>query len=206
MAEKEYVLGNKAKDLYQYTRQVTKPGQDDTVKAQDVATVMRKLAAAGTPEEMRAQLTATAERLDKRRKRPFFPKSETFGMIKDLRDAARSILTGVYAANETQFNERPDDRLREIKAVIDEANLMLQLVELSHSLGYTDMKRMGTWTKRILDVKYMCLAWLKKDGARAKAIKASAERTDCETLVRLVREIMAAGLPQTNPDTARRRP
>jgi len=65
-------------------------------------------------------------------------------------------------------------------------------VELAHDLGYTDAKRMGTWTKRILDVKYMCLAWLKKDTERAKAILASRQRADCDTLVKLVREIVAA--------------
>lgn len=195
MAEKEYVLGNKAGDLYQYTRQVTKPGADDKVDTRDVATVMRKVAAAETLEEMRAMLNATAERLEHKRSRPYFPKSETFGMVKDLRDAARAILRGVFAANETKFNEHPEDRLREIKAVIDECGLMLQLVEKAHDLGYTDTKRMGTWTKRILDVKYMCLAWLKKDTERAKAILASRQRAECATLVKLVREIMAEERP-----------
>lgn len=195
MAEKEYVLGNKAKDLYQFTRQVTKPGPDDKVDAKDVAVVMRKIAAAETLEEMRSMLNATADRLDNRRRRPFFPKSETFGIIKDLRDGARATVRGVYAANETKFNEHPEDRLREIKAVIDECNLMLQLVELSHELGYIDMKRMGAWTKKILDVKYMCLAWLKKDGARAKAIIEKANRAECDRLVLLVREILAAEAP-----------
>lgn len=113
MAEKEYVLGNKAKDLYQYTRQVTKPGADDKVDTRDVAAVMRKMATAGTLEEMRNMLTATAERLEHKRSRPYFPKSESFGMIKDLRDAARAILRGVFAANETRFNDHPEDRLRE---------------------------------------------------------------------------------------------
>lgn len=192
MAEREYLLGNKAKDLYQYTRQVTKPGADEKVDARDVATVMRKMAAAGTLEEMRGTLTATAERLENKRKHPYFPKSESFGMVKDLRDAARAILRGVFAANETRFNDHPEDRLREIKAVIDECGLMLQLVELAHDLGYTDTKRMGTWTKRILDVKYMCLAWMKKDGARAKTILADKQRNECDALVKLVREIMAA--------------
>ena len=117
-------------------------------------------------------------------------------MVKDLRDGARAILRGVYAANETKFNERPEDRLREIKAVIDECNLMLQLVELAHDLGYTDMKRVETWTKRILDEKHMCLAWLKKDSARAKAVMEDRQRADCEKLVRLVREILAAEVPQ----------
>ena len=197
MAEREYLLGNKAKDLYKYTRQVTKPGADEKVDARDVATVMRRMAAAGTLEEMRGTLTATAERLENKRKHPYFPKSESFGMVKDLRDAARAILRGVFAANETRFNDHPEDRLREIKAVIDECGLMLQLVELAHELGYTDTKRMGTWTKRILDVKYMCLAWMKKDGARAKAILADRQRTECGTLVKLVREILAAERPPT---------
>ena len=197
MAEREYLLGNKAKDLYKYTRQVTKPGADEKVDARDVATVMRRMAAAGTLEEMRGTLTATAERLENKRKHPYFPKSESFGMIKDLRDAARAILRGVFAANETRFNDHPEDRLREIKAVIDECGLMLQLVELAHDLGYTDTKRMGTWTKRILDVKYMCLAWMKKDGARAKAIMDDRQRTECGTLVKLVREILAAERPPT---------
>ena len=89
MAEKEYVLGNKAKDLYQFTRQATKPGPDDKVDAKDAAKVMRTIAKARTIEEMRDMLNAAADRLDNRRKRPFFPKSETFGMIKDLRSGAR---------------------------------------------------------------------------------------------------------------------
>lgn len=198
MADKEYKLGNKAKDLYQFTRQATKPGPDDKVDAKDVSQVMRTIAKAKTVEEMRDMLNATADRLDNRRKRPFFPKSETFGMIKDLRGASRAIICGVYAANETRFVDHPEDRLREIKAVIDECNLMLQLVELAHELGYTDMKRMGVWTKKILDVKHMCLAWLKKDGERAKEILARQEREDCEKLVLLVREILAAEAPRTS--------
>ena len=73
---------------------------------------------------------------------------------------------------------------------------MLQLVELAHDLGYTDMKRMGVWTKRILDVKHMCLAWMKKDSERAKTILAKRERDNCEMLVVLVREILAAEVPR----------
>lgn len=49
-----------------------------------------------------------------------------------------------------------------------------------------------------LDVKHMCLAWLKKDGERAKAVLAKRERDDCEKLVLLVREILAAEAPQAS--------
>ena len=208
MAEKEYVLGNKAKDLYQYTRQVTKPGADDKVDTRDVAAVMRKMATAGTLEEMRNMLTATAERLEHKRSRPYFPKSESFGMIADLRGAARNIVRGVHAANETIFIENPEERLKEIKAVIDECNLMLRLVALSNDLGYTDIKRVETWTNKILDVKRMCLSWMKKDGERAKKILAEKDREKMTVIVALVREIMAAEAAgkEKTMDTARRQP
>ena len=66
----EYVLGNKAKELYRYTKEVTQPVPDDTVKADDVSKVMRMIARANTLEEMRGTLYATADRLDNRKKRP----------------------------------------------------------------------------------------------------------------------------------------
>ena len=185
----EYVLGNKAKELYRYTKEVTQPVPDDTVKAEDVSKVMRIIAQAHTAEEMRATLYATADRLDNRKKRPRFPKSESFGMIKDLRDA-RIAMRSIHAANDTNFKEHPMDRLTEIKRTIDECNLLLQLVELAHDLGYIDKKRMGTWTSKITDVKKMSLSWLKKDGARAAAIKEGQDRQQLKQLVALVREIM----------------
>ena len=52
----EYVLGNKAKELYRYTKEVTQPVPDDTVKAEDVSKVMRIIAQAHTAEEMGATL------------------------------------------------------------------------------------------------------------------------------------------------------
>lgn len=148
----EYKLGNKALELYRYTLQVTRPVADDKVDAKDVAKVLRTIARADTIEEMRELLLKTADRLDKKPGRPRFPKSESFGMIADLRGAARNIVRGVHAANETIFIENPEERLKEIKAVIDECNLMLRLVALSNDLGYTDIKRVETWTNKILCV------------------------------------------------------
>lgn len=190
MAEREYFLGNKAKELYRYTKEVTQPVPDDTVKASDVCQVMRTIATAQTIEEMRGMLLATADRLENRRQRPRFPKSESFGMIKDLRDAARTAMRSIHAANDTNFKENPLGRLTEIKRTIDECNLLLQLVELSHELQYIDKKRMGTWTGKITDVKRMSLSWLKKDGARAAAFKDAQDRQQTERLVAMVREIM----------------
>ena len=204
----EYKLGNKALELYRYTNQVTKPVADEKVDAKDVAKVLRTIARANTIEEMRELLLKTADRLDKKPGRPRFPKSESFGMIADLRGAARNIVRGVHAANETIFIENPEERLKEIKAVIDECNLMLRLVALSNDLGYTDIKRVETWTNKILDVKRMCLSWMKKDGERAKKILAEKDREKMTVIVTLVREIMAAEAAQKakTMDAARRQP
>lgn len=204
----EFKLGNKAVELYRYTLQVTRPVADEKVDAKDVAKVMKTIARADTIEEMRELLLKTADRLDKKPGRPRSPKSESFGMIADLRGAARNIVRGVHAANETIFIENPEERLKEIKAVIDECNLMLRLVALSNDLGYTDIKRVETWTNKILDVKRMCLSWMKKDGERAKKILAEKDREKMTVIVTLVREIMAAEAAQKakTMDAARRQP
>lgn len=203
----EFKLGNKAVELYRYTLQVTRPVADDKVDAKDAAKVMKTIARADTIEGMRELLLKTADRLDKKPGCPRFPKSESFGIIADLRGAARNIVRGVHAANETIFTERPEERLKEIKAVIDECNLMLQLVALSHDLGYADIKRVETWTNKALDVKRMCLAWMKKDGERAKKILAEKDREKMTVIIALVRDIMAAEeAGKTKMDTARRQP
>jgi len=201
MAEKEYVLGNRAKELYRYTKQVTQPVPDDKVAAKDVAQVMRTIAQAHTIAEMRMTLLTTAERLDGKRDRRRFPKSESFGMIADLRNAARTAMRHVLAANEVNFRDHPEERLREIKAAIDDCNLLLQLIDLSHDLQYIDTKRMGTWTKKVTDVKYMSLAWLRKDGARAASLLKDRDQQHMEALVRLVREIIAKEGAARNLDT-----
>ena len=103
--------------------------------------------------------------------------------------------------------EHPEARLKEIKAVIDECNLILQLVALSEELKYADIKRVETWTNKILDVKRMCLAWMKKDGERAKKILAEKDREKMTVIIALVRDIMAAeAAGKTKMDTARRQP
>lgn len=194
MPEKEYLLGTRAKELYLHTKKVTRPVPDDTVNARDVAKVMRTIAQAKTPEEMREMLTATADRLEKRHDRKRFPKSETFDMIKDIRDAARAILKGVHAANEANFNSDPETRLREIKGVIDETGLLLKLIEAAQELDYIDVKRMATWTKKVTDVKYMCLAWLKKDTARANKQKAAEKAKEEERVAAIVTDALYRGM------------
>ena len=64
-------------------------------------------------------------------------------------------------------------------------------VTLCNDLGYADIKRVETWTGKILDVKRMCLAWLKKDGERAEKNQREKDSGRLKALIALVREILA---------------
>ena len=55
-------------------------------------------------------------------------------------------------------------------------------MEISQALGYISMKRMGHWTKLIADVKYMTLAWKKKDSERAKGLRQQERTKEFELL------------------------
>ncbi len=206
MPEKDYVLGTKARELYRYTKKVTRPVPDDKVDAKDVAKVLRTIARAQTPEQMQQMLNTTAERLEKKRQRPRFPKSETFDMIADIRSAARAIMRGVHSANETNFRTDPEIRLQAIKTVIDECNLLLQYIEISKEEGYIDKARMETWTKKTTDVKYMSMSWLKKDGARARVEREKQEAEQMQRISAIVAETVRATMEQSAAGRTAQRP
>ena len=58
MPEKEYVLGNKTKDLLVYSFVVTKPISDKTVNVGDAVKFLARLS--GLPEEEKAKLVESA--------------------------------------------------------------------------------------------------------------------------------------------------
>ena len=129
MPEKEYVLGNKTKDLLAYSFVVTKP-----------------------------------------------------------------IVKNFHAANDCSFQTEYDRRLDLIHAALNDCNLLLKLVEISQALGYISVKRMGHWTKLITDVKYMTLAWKKKDTERAKTLRRQEETRDYELQASIIAGAVARAL------------
>lgn len=170
MAEKEFVLGNKVKDLLVYTFVVTKPISDKTLEIKDVLKMLQTIKS--LPPEARDDLIQEQiDAIQKTTSKQGFPKSAVHTYIKELRQAAVSAMKNVHAANECSFNVEPERRIHLIHAALDDCNLLLKLVEISQQLGYINIKRMAHWTKLITDVKYMTLAWKKKDTERAKVIK-----------------------------------
>lgn len=190
MAEKEYVLGNKTKDLLVYSFVVTKPIGDKTMEIGEVIKMMETII--GLPEDAKDDFIR--ECLDKMKKassKQGFPKSALHTYIKTIRETAVSIVQNIHAANDCSFQTEYERRLDLIHAALNDMNLLLKLVEVSHSLGYISIKRMGTWTKLIADVKYMTLAWKKKDTERAKVLRQQSRTKEFELLGGIIANAVA---------------
>lgn len=147
MAEKEYLLGNKAKDLLVYTTTVT--GNTN-----------------------------------------LFPKRVRFTYSNDLLLTAKSILKNIHAANECIFSTEYARRLDLLKDVLDDCNYMLQIIEICVELAFIDLRRCEHWSMQVLDIKYMVMAWRRKDGERASALICAAEAQRLEKEKAVIREIM----------------
>lgn len=68
--------------------------------------------------------------------KPRFPKSQSFGYCKALRDAALSILERIQAANDYYFETQFEERLIALDEVLQKCGLMLHLIDLSLKRGY----------------------------------------------------------------------
>jgi hypothetical protein len=177
MAEKEYVLGNKTKDLLVYTFTVTKPIGDKTMDINEVVKILRTIKE--LPEaEREAFIIEVIDSMNKSNSKQGFPKSAVYTYAKTIRETAVLILRNIHAANDCNFQTEYERRIDLIHAALQDCNLMLKLVEISQALGYISMKRMEHWTKLITDVKYMTLAWKKKDTQRAREIARQEQEKD----------------------------
>lgn len=196
MAEKEYVLGNKTKDLLVYTFLVTKPISEKTLDISDAIREVRTISSLS--ENERALYSQNLiEDLEKRSKKEGFPKSAVHTYAKVIRETAVSIVRNIHAANDCSFQTEYKRRLELIHYALNDCNLLLKMVEISHELGYISLKRMAYWTKMITDVKYMTLAWKKKDSERAREIERKVRTADYRLHASIVAEAVAAAIAKS---------
>lgn len=190
MAEKEYVLGNKTKDLLVYSFLVTKPIGDKTMEISEIVKLLETVLGL-SQEEKDDFIRECIEKMNRTNSKQGFPKSALHTYIKTIRETAVSVMKNIHAANDCSFQTEYDRRLDLIHAALNDMNLLLKLVEVSHSLGYIGIKRMGTWTKLIADVKYMTLAWKKKDTERAKVLRQQSRTKEFELLGGIIANAVA---------------
>ena len=117
MADKEYLLGNRARELLKYTNQATKVVTDD-VSQKDVRVILQKIAALDDIREVKSICQTTIGQLD-RKEKDGFTKAMYRCYGEDMRLIAKGIVRDVHAANGKMFATEYNERLRLIGKVLD---------------------------------------------------------------------------------------
>ena len=173
MADKEYLLGNRARELLKYTNQATKVVTDD-VSQKDVRVILQKIAALDDIREVKSICQTTIGQLD-RKEKDGFTKAMYRCYGEDMRLIAKGIVRDVHAANGKMFATEYNERLRLIGKVLDGCSLLLEYIQIVQYMGVISLKKSEIWTKKVLDVKYMTASWKKNDGARANKLRSDEE-------------------------------
>ena len=94
MAEKEYILGNKTKDLLVYTFTVTKPIGDKTMDISEVVKILRTIKELPDAER-EAFILEVVDSMEKANSKQGFPKSAVYTYAKTIRETAVLILRNI---------------------------------------------------------------------------------------------------------------
>lgn len=187
MAEKEFLLANKSRELLKYTKHKTKIVSDD-ISRRDARAIFHKIAQLDDIERIKAVCEEAVQIIDQSGKEGFTKANfRLYG--DDMRQIAKSIMRGVRAANNANCNTEYKTRIRQINDVLDDCSLLLDYIQICLEEKIIDLKTSSTWTQKVTDVKYMAAAWKKKtqDLARKpEAEKRVAEDAHLEAILRKV--------------------
>ena len=186
MADKEYVLGNKARELVKYTIQATKVVTGD-VSQRDVRKILQKVAELDDIRDVKAVCQQLIGSLDRTEKKGF-TKSGYRDYGEEMRKVARNIVRNIHAANGKMFVTEHEERLKLIGKILDNCSLMLEYIQICLDMEIISLERSGVWTKKVRDVQYMTMSWRKNDGARAKKLREEAAAAKDQRQVSLVKE------------------
>ena len=186
MAEKEFLLGVKARELLKYTKQATKVVSDD-ISPQDVRAILHKIAALEDIRDAREVCSQAINAVDRKQKEGFTKTAFRF-YGQDMREIAKQILLDVHAANNTHFLTEYDSRLHKIDAVLDGCSLLLEYITLCMDEKIISTAKGGVWTGKVMDVKRMAGKWRKNDGGRAKSLRDQAQAVRNRQQIGLVKE------------------
>lgn len=186
MAEKEFLLGVKARELLKYTKQATKVVSDD-ISPQDVRTIFHRIATLEDIRDAREVCSQAINAIDRKQKEGFTKTTFRF-YGQDMREIAKQILLDVHAANNTHFLTEYDSRLRKIDAILDGCSLLLEYITICLEDEIISKHKAGVWTGKVTDVKYMAASWRKNDGGRARKLREQAQAADDRRQTALVKE------------------
>ena len=185
MAEKEFLLGNKARELLCYTNRVTRIISDD-VSRSDVRAIIKRIAELNDIRDVKTVCSELIHTVDTKDREGFT--KGTFNLYgDDMRVIAKNIVKDVHSANNKHFATEYEERLRKIDDVLDGCSLLLEYIQICLDEHIISVKRSGVWTKKVTDVKYMAAAWRKNDGGRANKIETDRKNADAKRQYEMVK-------------------
>ena len=103
-----------------------------------------------------------------------FPKSEKYGICKDIRDMSRRTYILIRHANRiypVRSKEDLEAREKDQKKASELTSTLLDTIELSNRFGWITDHQMETWTNHCWKVLNMIKEWSKSDKMRYKELK-----------------------------------
>ena len=176
---KDFLLGNKARELLCYTKHATKVVSDDANR-RDVRMILHKIAQLEDIREVQKVCGEAVQMID-RSSREGFTKSNFRLYGEDMRVIAKSILR----------LHSHGHRIRKVNDVLDDCTLLLEYIQLCLDEKIIDVKKAGVWTKMVTDVKYMAIAWKKKSQEMARKPEAERRAAEDARIEAIVRRALA---------------
>ena len=185
MADKEFLLGNRARELLKYTNQATRIVSDD-ISRSGVREIITRISELDDIRDVKSVCSEMTHILDTRDKEGFT--KSTYRLYgEDMRMVAKGIIRDIHAANNKLFATEYEIRLRKIDDILDGCSLLLEYIQICLDEKIIGVKKAGVWTKKVSDVKYMASAWKKNDGGRAQKLRAEARQSEDRHQFDLVR-------------------
>jgi len=188
VADKEYLLGNKARELLKYTNQATKTVAED-ISRKDVRQIFQKIAALDDIRDVQKVCSESIAYLD-RTHREGFTKALYRCYGEDMRLIAKSIVRDIHAANGKMFQTEYEERLRLLGVVLDECSLLNEYIQLVLNDEVISISKSAVWTRKVQDVKNMVLSWKQKDTARAEKLREQARQAELKQQAAMVKAIV----------------
>ena len=95
-----------------------------------------------------------------------YPKKFRFSLVDKMQNKALEIYEMLFEANRTDIKDYKRERLELQTKAITYCDELMYFIELSYELNIINSGSMESWSKIVMDVKHMAIAWRTKDKNR----------------------------------------
>lgn len=95
-----------------------------------------------------------------------YPKKFRFSLVDKMQNKALEIYELLFEANRTDLKDYKRERLELQTKAITHCDELMYFIELSYELNIINSGSMEAWSKMVMDVKHMAIAWRSKDRSR----------------------------------------